>query len=369
MGWITTAVNAFTGGMIPGAGEHAEMLFGDDGGGGEDPNPLLTEALRTLSNYKAIAPHQLAAMREFNPQFAEQYGRDQASIASGSLPTYENIISPTLSRVNSQQRGADIADVELYGPRAREAILASNPDSARLLKLLNEQAETGLKAGSKLRPEDMYQVSKRIKGNYANRGFEGPMPAADLEEAMQLYASGQDVQDRRRSFAGNVLGYNQSVVGDPFMQILGRSGQSVSQVGNLYGQGQAQYDQAGTGTYDPFKDAYSTMFHNQDIKLAEDNADKQLTGAVIGGLLGAAGSGAAAFCWAAREVFQDESLTSKGQGLKWEAFREWLLTEAPAKLRNWYMVNGERWAARLHENPLAKQVVRRWMERRIAGSI
>lgn len=340
-------------------------------------NPLLDEAMLTEANYRKIAPLQLETINEFGPQFAKAYGKTLAATYEGTLASYENQISPALARVNSQQRGADIADVELYGPRAREAILASNPDSARILALLNDQAETGLKAGSKLRPEDMYQVGKRIKGNYANRGFEGPMPAADLEEAMQLYSSGQDIQDRRRSFAGNVLGYNQAVVGDPFMQILGRSGQSVSQVGNLYGQGQDQLSQSGgNNLYDPFRDAYSTMFKNQDEELANENSNKQTVGKLIGG----AAALAAAFCWAAREVFGDEIAGERPEAigyspsplaprLKWIAFREWLLTDAPDKLRTWYIVNGEKWAARLKTNPKAKRTVRRWMERRIAGSI
>lgn len=335
-------------------------------------DPLVAEALHTLNAYKAIAPEQLKVMGEFNPQFAKQYGKDMASIYEGTLPTYENLISPALSRVNSQQRGADIADVALYGPLARQSILNANPDSAKLLAKLNDQANAGLDAGSKLRPEDIYQITKRIKGDYSSRGFDSPMPASDLAQAMQLYLGGQDVQDKRRSFAGNVLGYNQQVVGDPFLQILGRSGQSVAAANNLYSQGQGQYAQSGAGQYDPFKDAYSTMFHQQDLNLASDNADKQLTGAVVGGLLGAAGSvGLGAMCWAAREVFGNERVQgprSKVQGLKWLAFRRWLLLAAPEKLRAWYLDNGELWAERLRTNPLAKQVVKQWMERRIGGN-
>jgi hypothetical protein len=69
--------------------------------------------------------------------------------------------------------------------------------------------------------------------------------------------------------------------------------------------------------------------------------------------------GAGALCWAAREVFGAEDG-------RWLMFRHWLLFAAPAKVRNWYLHNGQAWAERLKHNPAAKAVVRRWMERRIA---
>ena len=357
---------------VPGINMANSLLFPEDNGGGEDPNPLLSEALLAISNYKKIAPHQLSAINEFGPQFAKAYGNTLAATYEGTLNSYENQISPTLARVQTAQRGADIGDVERYGARSRQAILDSNPDTAKLLALLNTDAKTGMEMGGKLNPNDTRRITQGVRNNYAGRGFNSPMPASDLEQAMQMYSNSEAVRDSRRKQAGNVLGMNQAVVGDPFMQILGRSGQSIGAANNLFQQGQGQVSQAGAGNlYDPFKDAYSTMFHNQDMALAKDNANKQMTGAIIGGALGAAGSAGAAFCWAAREVFGEEMQNSKFkiQNLKWVAFRTWLLNDAPEKLRNWYIVNGEKWATRLKKNPKAKAVVKRWMEKRIAEGI
>lgn len=342
-------------------------LFGGDDGG-QDPNPIKSEAMRTLEAQRAIAPHQLTALWEFGPQFAEAYGNAMAATYEGTLGAYENQIAPALSRVQTQQRGADLADVERYGARSRQAILDSNPDTARLLKLLNDDAETGLAAGSKLDPNSTRRISRGVANDYSRRGFTGRIPSADLEQAMQMYSNAEATRDSRRKFAGNVLGYNQAVVGDPFMQILGRSGQSMGQATNLAQLGQGQVSQSGAGNlYDPFRDAYSTMFQKQDAQAATDAANRQLIGTSIGG---AATIGAALICWAAREVFGEETTnnqhpTSNIQRPTWKVFRHWLLTEAPDKLRNWYIVNGEKWAARLKKNPKAKAVVRRWMERRI----
>lgn len=333
--------------------------------GPQDPNPLLTEALRTIENYNTIAPYQLESINEFGPQFAAAYGRTLGATYEGTLGAYENQISPTLSRVNTAQRGADIADVSRFGAQSRQAILDSNPDQAQLLEMLNAQAQQGLAAGSQLTPEEQRQMQQASRGAFASRGM-GYSNQSVMDEMMRQYNVGQDRMAQRRGFAGNVLGYNQAVVGDPFQQILGRSGQAIGAANNLAAQGQGQVSQSGGGNlYDPFKDAYSTMFHNQDIAAANKQAQMQMTGQIIGGALGAAGSiggGLAAnpnaFCWAAREVFGD-------QNPKWLQFRKWLLEAAPKKLRDWYLENGVAMAAALKANPKEKGWVREFMENKI----
>lgn len=358
MGDAFSAENMFKVGISGGLSTFFDPpdLNGEDDS--QDPNPLLSEALRTISNYNAIAPHQLASINKFGPQFAEAYGNTLAATYKGTLNAYENQISPTLSRVQTQQRGADIADVERYGAQSRQAILDSNPDQAALLAMLNEQAQMELQSGSTLNPEEYRQMQNYSRGAFADRGM-GRSNASAFDEMMKLYNLGSATKDKRRSFAGNVLGYNQAVVGDPFMQILGRSGQAIGAANSLAQQGQGQVAQAGAGNlYDPFKDAYSTMFHNQDIAAANKQAQMQMTGQIIGGALGAAGSVGAAFCWAAREVFGE-------QNPKWLQFRKWLLEAAPKKLRAWYLENGEALAAALKANPEEKGWVREFMESKI----
>jgi hypothetical protein len=339
-----------------------KMLFKDKGA--KDPNPLLTEALQTISNYNELAPYQLDSINTFGPQFAEAYGNTLAATYKGTLGAYENQISPTLSRVNSAQRLADINDVSMYGNLSRQAILDSNPDQARLLEMLNAQAQQGLAAGSQLTPEEQRQMQQASRSAFAARGM-GNSNQSVMDEMMRQYSVGQDRMAQRRGFAGNVLGFNQAVVGDPFQQILGRSGQAIGAANSLAAQGQGQVSQSGGGNlYDPFRDAYSTMFHNQDIAAANDAANKQMTGQIIGGALGAAGNiggGFAKACWAAREVFGAENP-------KWLQFREWLLEDAPRKLRQWYIANGEELAAALKANPEEKGWVREFMESKIRES-
>ena len=332
-------------------------LFGGDDGG-QDPNPIQSEAMRTLQAQRAIAPHQLSAMWEFGPQFAAAYGNSMAASYTGTLNAYENQIAPALSRLNSQQRVADIADVSRLGSSSRQAILDSNPDQAALLAMLNEQAQMELQAGSTLNPEEYRQMQNYSRGAFADRGM-GRSNASAFDEMMKLYNLGSATKDKRRQFAGNVLGYNQQVVGDPFMQILGRSGQAIGAANSLAGAGNNTIAASGSGNlYDPFKDAYSTMFHNQDTLAAQNASNNQMTGQLVSGGLGVGAAALAAFCWAAREVFGADNP-------KWLQFRRWLLEAAPKKLREWYLENGEALAAALKANPEEKGWVREFMEGKI----
>jgi polysaccharide export outer membrane protein len=61
------------------------------------------------------------------------------------------------------------------------------------------------------------------------------------------------------------------------------------------------------------------------------------------------------FCWVAREVYGPENP-------QWLLFRAWLLTEAPAWLREAYAAHGEDFAAWIHDKPLAKAAVKALMD-------
>jgi hypothetical protein len=72
------------------------------------------------------------------------------------------------------------------------------------------------------------------------------------------------------------------------------------------------------------------------------------------------GGGFGGFCWVAREVYGADDP-------RWLVFRAWMLTEAPAWLREAYADHGEDFAAWIHDKPVAKAAVRALMEAAIAG--
>jgi hypothetical protein len=65
-------------------------------------------------------------------------------------------------------------------------------------------------------------------------------------------------------------------------------------------------------------------------------------------------------CWVAREVYGVHDP-------RWLAFRDWMLTDAPAWLRDAYAAHGEACAAWIHDKPLVKRGLRVLMDRAIAS--
>lgn len=147
-----------------------------------------------------------------------------AAAQPGLLDLYSNTIAPALSasqtQANRVQRQADIADIANLGPEAYQAVMASNPDNAQLLKLLNSQAVEGLNAGTNMTPEEQRQIQQASRSAMAARGM-GGTNASLGDELLQQYNMGQSLMRQRQNFALQTLGANQSVY-DPMMALLGR---------------------------------------------------------------------------------------------------------------------------------------------------
>jgi len=131
-----------------------------------------------------------------------------------------------------------------------------------------------------------------------------------------------------------------------------------------------------TQNFNPFNNQIMDIYSgNQATQLganvATANANAAKTAGIIGGLGSAAGglfSGAGAAkgfgnlfsCWVAREVYGAENPA-------WVVFRHWMLHQSPAWFRNLYLKHGEAFAAFIKNKPMLKNVIRRWMDSRIAN--
>ena len=82
---------------------------------------------------------------------------------------------------------------------------------------------------------------------------------------------------------------------------------------------------------------------------------------IMGSLVGMAGGmgGGGGMCWVARSCFGENNP-------KWLLFRHWLLTQAPTWFVKLYRKFGERFAAWISDKPMVKNLIRGWMESRIA---
>lgn len=148
----------------------------------------------------------------------------------------------------TSQRASDIADVQNLGPSAAQAMLAADPYNATLLAKLNTQANQGLDAGSGLTPDEQRAMQQQSRAAFAARGMGGSNGALS-DELLKQFSLGQQLLTQRQQFAQSLVGTNQAVIGDPFLQITGRNSGAVQQAQQSQSQSGPQIfnPQAGLG--------------------------------------------------------------------------------------------------------------------------
>ena len=288
--------------------------------------------------------------------------------APGLLDTFERA-QPRLDALKagstSRQRASELADIETYGPGYREALRGINPEQTRLRDELFAQAEADLGRRDGLDPYDERMLDESIASRFAGTPFANT-PRSELSAIMTKGDRGRALEDRRRGFALQTIGLDQSLYGDPFLQITGRSGGSVPLAQSFFGNAQASNSAAGPRNYVvPDTQAFDIAGYNANAQNAANiaRANNKVAGnmawiGLAGDVLGGAAKGAA-MCWVAREVFGQDNP-------QWLAFRHWLTTRAPRWFHALYWRHGEAFASWIHNKPFLKRIIRRWMEERIA---
>jgi hypothetical protein len=157
----------------------------------------------------------------------EQYGTEHKTQAA------QTGLIELMNQANTAMRAAGVSDISKLGPDAVAALLAANPEAAALLKSLNTQAQTGLDAGANLgvtpQEQDLYQryVQQASRARFADSGLSAS-PVAASDEALKQFALGDQLQQQRQQFAGQVLGLNQSYLQNPMLALLTGSGGAAS---------------------------------------------------------------------------------------------------------------------------------------------
>ncbi len=246
-------------------------------------------------------------------------------------------------RSTTTKRGGDLADFEALGPEYVAQLRATNP----LLAKYYDAASGNLDLGSRLSPEQEMELEQYVRGGQAARGM-GLGPADLYQEALQKTSFGEQLRQQRMAEARQAAG----AYGDIFQATTGRPTMSPAPAG-----AQIQAPNSGIGVEDYLSYGVNREVQSRNMASAKSSAQMGLAGDIIGGLLGGA-SGFAAMCWVAREIYG-------AQNPKWMVFRHWMLNEAPEQLRELYIKNGEKLAAKLKELPALKGPIREFMEEKI----
>jgi hypothetical protein len=319
----------------------------------------------------------LEAERRGRPEYLKLALQDIAGTALGfeGQPGTVDIleqITPRVSQIQSealtQQRRADITDVEALGGRAIEAMRSADPEMQRLLAQQGAMTEELYGRAGQITPQQRRQAEQQARAAYSARG-RGMGEASVAAEILGREDILRRQRDEARMAGQQYFGMLQATGADPFQAILGRPGTAYGGATQqqMFGANVAQGFQ-GTQLYDPdaginlalqqqqnLAGYQSSIYGAQSSAAAANYASKM---GLYGSLMQAGGSIIGGVCWIARECFgeQDE---------RWLLFRQWLMTKAPEWFYNWYMENGEDVAAWLRDKPVLKGVIRWWMQGRI----
>ena len=260
-----------------------------------------------------------------------------------------------------EQRAADVGALGEFAPQVVEAYRAADPYSTELADAASQQALSLFgEATGPLSPERRRLAEQAARSGSLARGRIGDQSSIAAELlGREQFKSG--LRSEARQAGAGAFGMQRQMAGDLGMTILGRpssaiqlGSQTLGQATNLAGQ------PIGPQLFDPNVGINMALQQRgQDMELAGANA--QASGAIFGGLLGAAGSiggGFASKCWVAREVYGESNP-------KWIQFREWLTNEAPRWFDKLYVNYGERFAKFISNKPRLKLIIRNWMDTRI----
>ena len=238
------------------------------------PRDIGQESRDTLQAQVDLAPAQLAAAQQTQP------GYDALSLQSlnnqlfgtggnaGYMQIYE-AMAPRMAALDQQstqaQRAGDIASIEQLGGRATAAMLAANPYQKALLDRMNAMTAADLENPYALTAEQKRIATQSSRAAMAARGMGGTNLGAASEVLANYLASNQEAQ-RRLGNAQTMTSVNQSVVGDPFQQILGRSSGAVNQAMAGAGQGSNASSTITSNTnsqFNPFN-SYASQLYGQN---------------------------------------------------------------------------------------------------------
>lgn len=289
----------------------------------------------------------------------------------GLMDIYENDLYPALNRIEAQSKrdraAGDQAVLDEYGQRTTNALRKASGND-RIMDLLRTQAESELAQGGNLTAGESREYQQAARQAQASRGFGHGQNDAFME-ALQLGQMAEARKRQRQQFGQSVAGQLQTTGGDPMMALLGRPSASFAAGQGIGQQGYGMSQNLGPQLFNP-ESAYSADAYrsNQQAALAASTATAANNASVTGGLMsglgsaaggllsgaGAAGGFGALFCWVAREVYGVDDV-------RWLQFRDWMQSDSPQWFYEAYLEHGKAVAAWLRHRPMAKAIVRGWM--------
>jgi hypothetical protein len=321
------------------------------------PRDYKQEMLDAMSAQEQIQPRLLELERQYQPLYQRLQQEMMDRQMEYQLDSYGKAI-PKSAELSGRFADAMAPVYSRMGQQAQEAYRAGvGAETMGLYDKLLASAGSDLDAGRNLTPEMRKQAEQSARAAMAARGLTGNQ--AIMAEVLTNYGMGQDREDRARQFAANVYGFGQgnfqNAMGTYGQQFLGQSSQYSPAM--LYNSAYGMSQGLGAQIFQPESQYNANLVtanqsNEMQARMATAANKAAVTGAIIGGVSKVAAAGV---CWVAREVYGINNIN-------WVIFRNWLLNDAPATLREFYIENGERFAKFISNKPFVKNIVRSLMD-------
>jgi hypothetical protein len=329
----------------------------------------MAEILQAQIKY---APQVYAQEAQYQPLYQKLQSQVEAQTAADQIALYQKL-QPQYSQLEkAYTQGTQANQLEGLQTTAPGYIQAFQQaqGTAGINKAIQNYGEQTLgqqlNAGFKLSPEEQRQIEQQSMAGYAARGT-ALGSQAGLANVLNRYQYVQGRQQQALGQATGIGGYlsqqSQPALASYYQQPMYAGSFGGSAVQNaMMGQQQAgpQYfnpeSQTGMGS---IYGAYNAQMGLAGAQAQANAAVKVGAMNMIGNIGGNIAGAAILKCWVAREVYGINNPA-------WVAFRDWLTNDAPRWLDKAYIKYGERIAAFIKDKPLLKNLIRRWMDTKIA---
>lgn len=297
---------------------------------------------------------QEALQRQYGPVFDQLNSESNLRKSMANASNDATVLAgPGQELIRQALAAAKMADPEYYASRAQT--------SDSLSKLLQQ---TTANLGSGLSATERDEVGRGLALDNSRRGTaNAPSQLQTVQNAMSFGAAGTARENDRQNQLSKAIAASTAFLP------AAKSGVDVFQVATGKPSYASQDNRFNTNTAtdsnvnaNSLLNTSSSMWNtntNNNARMDLQNDQQNDWGNRLGQISSAAGSfGKLLMCWVAREVYGAENP-------RWQAFRKWVIFQSPDWFFNWYMMNGEAFAAYIKDKPLLKRIIRWWMDSKI----
>jgi hypothetical protein len=341
--------------------------------------PNYQESMRSILQAQIdLAPQVYASEATYQPQYQALQDQIAKQAATSQINLYREL-QPQYSQLEEDymksQQAAQLRGLQERAPGYVQAFQEAQGVGGinRALQQYTQQKLGALQAdGTMISPQEQRAIEQQTRAGYATRGT-ALGAQSNLAEVLNRYNARQAREQQLVALGTGLGGYFQQQSAPALTSFYQQPMYAGSFGGQAAQNAMMAQQQAGPQYFNPeSQTGMGSIYgaYNAQMQLAAGQAQanaarsagrSSMFGSIAGGLLGAAGTlGGAGIlkCWVAREVYGR-------MNPDWLTFREWMVNEAPAWLRNIYIKYGQQFADFIKDKPRVKWFIKLWMDSKI----